>query len=80
MTYYRLYFLAGNNGRIEHFREFEADDDLAAIRQAAEWRRTDPMELWSGSRRVRVWPWKSSGTQYAVQLFALSGESVRLRN
>lgn len=55
MTYYRLYFLAGTTGPIQHFREFELTDDLAAIRQAAKWRGPEPMELWAGARKVRVW-------------------------
>ena len=33
MAYYRLYFLDGF-GHIEHFREFEAQTDLAAIVRA----------------------------------------------
>jgi len=55
MTYYRLYFFTGPSGRIDQFREFEMPDDLAAIRQAALWRGTAPMELWSGARKVRRW-------------------------
>lgn len=54
MAYYRLYFLDGF-GHIEHFREFEAPTDLAAIVQADEWRDLGGMELWSGGRRVRHW-------------------------
>ena len=55
MTYYRLYFLDGLSKRIDHFREFEADGDLAAIAQADEWRAVAPMELWSRHRKVRSW-------------------------
>jgi hypothetical protein len=55
MPYYRLYFFAGSTGRIEQFREFEIHDDLAAIRQAHEWRSIAPMELWSGARKIRRW-------------------------
>ncbi len=54
MAYYRLYFLDGF-GHIEHFREFEAATDLAAIVQADEWRSRSAMELWSGRRKVRHW-------------------------
>jgi hypothetical protein len=54
MAYYRLYFFGCGN-RIEQFREFEVSNDLAAIRQAAEWRGTVAMELWSGARKVRRW-------------------------
>ena len=55
MAYYRLYFLDGPKGHIHEFREFEADDDLAALAQAAAWRSASPMELWSGGRKVRLW-------------------------
>jgi hypothetical protein len=55
MAYYRLYFLNGPGGRINEFREFEADDDWAALRHAADWRSVSPMELWSGGRKVRAW-------------------------
>jgi hypothetical protein len=55
MAYYRLYFFNGSGGRIHEFREFEVGDDLAAIRQAAQWRGAVPMELWSGARKIRRW-------------------------
>ena len=62
MTYYRLYFLTGISGRIEQFREFELSNDLAAIRQAVMWRGPGPMELWAGTRKVKVWgPAKLNG-------------------
>ena len=54
MRYYRLYFL-DTGGDIEHFREFEAVSDLYALRQAAQWRGPEAMELWSGARKVRDW-------------------------
>jgi hypothetical protein len=55
MAYYRLYFLDGHTYRIREFREFEADDDLAALGRAASWRTISPMELWCGGRKVRNW-------------------------
>jgi hypothetical protein len=55
MAYYRLYFLDGTSGHIHEFREFESADDLAALAQAAAWRSINPMELWSGARKVRRW-------------------------
>ena len=54
MAYYRLYFLDGL-GHIEHFREFEADTDAAAVAQADEWRMLNAMELWTGQRKVKRW-------------------------
>lgn len=54
MAYYRLYFFDGS-GSIEQFREFELHHDLVAIQQAAEWRREQPMELWTGARMVKRW-------------------------
>ena len=55
MAYYRLYFLDGCTGRIREFREFEAEDDSAAVAQANRWRSIGPMELWSHQRKVRCW-------------------------
>lgn len=54
MAYYRLYFFGGG-GSIERFREFELQHDLAAIQQAAEWRKSQAMELWTGARMVKRW-------------------------
>jgi hypothetical protein len=54
MGYYRLYFLNGG-GHIDHFREFYADTDAAAVAQAADWRGHVAMELWSGQRKVKGW-------------------------
>lgn len=54
MAYYRLYLLDRSSGRIREFREFEARDDLAAIRRSEHWR-SGPMELWCLDRRVRRW-------------------------
>lgn len=51
MMYYRLYYFGGPNGRIDHFREFEALHDAAAITQSGEWRSVSSMELWSGRRK-----------------------------
>jgi hypothetical protein len=55
MTYYRLYYFGGRNGRIDHFREFEAIHDAAAIVQSGEWRSAKPMELWARGRKVMRW-------------------------
>ena len=52
---YRLYFMERFSGHIDHAREFEADDDLAAINIAEEWRMNGPMELWSRDRKVKRW-------------------------
>jgi hypothetical protein len=54
MAYYRLYFLNPDN-HIEHFREFEAINDVTAIEQSDEWRASNAMELWSGRRKVQAW-------------------------
>ena len=51
----RLYFLDGSNGRIRDFREFEAEDDAAAIDDAESGRMDGPMELWCRTRKVRNW-------------------------
>jgi hypothetical protein len=55
MHYYRLYFMDRTGAHIDHFREFEADDDMAALDVAKGWRDGRPMELWSRNRKVKRW-------------------------
>ena len=62
MTYYRLYFFDGSN-HIEHFREFEANSDVEALRQSEDWRDVHAMELWSGGRKVSNWTSRSSSPE-----------------
>jgi hypothetical protein len=40
MRYYRLYFMDRFSGHIDHFREFEAEDDGIAREIAEGWRAT----------------------------------------
>jgi hypothetical protein len=55
MAYYRLYFFNLASGHIDHFREFEAPGDMAAVVRAGDWRDLGAMELWSGGRKVKRW-------------------------
>jgi hypothetical protein len=55
MRYYRLYFMHRFSGHIDHFREFEADDDEAALGVAEGWRDDWPMELWNRERKLKRW-------------------------
>ena len=55
MRYYRLYFLDRFNGHIDHFREFEAEQDNGALRIAESWRENGPMELWNRQRKLKHW-------------------------
>jgi hypothetical protein len=55
MRYYRLYFMDRFSGHIDHFREFEAADDEAAVAIAEGWREDRPMELWNLERRLKQW-------------------------
>ena len=55
MRYYRLYFMHRFSGHIDHFREFEADDDEAALGVAERWRDDRPMELWNRERKLKRW-------------------------
>ena len=55
MRYYRLYYLDRFSGHIEHFREFEAEDDGAAIAYAEGCNAGQAMELWNRERRLRQW-------------------------
>ena len=65
MVYYRLYQLRGPRNEVESFHEFHAADDREAIAVVETMRRMNPMELWSGHRKVRRWDDTSrvSGTE-----------------
>ena len=55
MRYYRLYFMDRSGGHIDHFREFQADHDDAALEIAERWREDVPMELWNLERKLKHW-------------------------
>jgi hypothetical protein len=55
VPYYRLYFMDRFSGHIDHFREFEADGDDAALASAEAWREDQPMELWNRERKLKHW-------------------------
>jgi hypothetical protein len=60
MLYYRLYFFDRFSGHIDQFREFDAEDDAAAIALAEQWSSGGPMELWNRERRLKRWGIASS--------------------
>jgi hypothetical protein len=55
MACYRLYLTTSPRLRIEHFHDFVAENDRAAIRISGDFEAYGAMELWSGSRMVRRW-------------------------
>jgi hypothetical protein len=55
MRYYRLYFMDRFSGHIDHFREFEAEDDSTALGIANGWSTGSPMELWNRERKLKRW-------------------------
>jgi hypothetical protein len=55
VLYYRLYYFDRFSGHIDHFREFEAESDAAAIAVAERWKNGAPMELWNRERRLERW-------------------------
>jgi hypothetical protein len=55
MLYYRLYYFDRFSGHIDHFREFEAKDDAAAVVIAEGWSAGTPMELWNRERQLKRW-------------------------
>ena len=55
MLYYRLYFMRRFSGHIDHYREFEAENDAAALAIAEGWREDLPMELWNLQRKLKHW-------------------------
>ena len=55
MLYYRLYFMHRVTGHIDHYREFEAEDDQAALAISEGWWNGQPMELWNLERKLKRW-------------------------
>jgi hypothetical protein len=55
VAYYRLYFMDGFTGHIDHFRGFRAESDEAAIAYAEDASGRNPMELWRQHRKVMHW-------------------------
>lgn len=55
MLYYRLYFMDRYSGHIDHFREFEAETDDAALQIAERSLNGRPMELWNRQRKLKRW-------------------------
>lgn len=55
MLYYRLYFMDRFSGHIDHFREFEAEGDEAALALAEDMQDDAPMELWNRERKLKRW-------------------------
>ena len=49
------YYMHPFSGHIDHYREFEAENDEAAIAIAKGWREAGPMELWNLHRKLRHW-------------------------
>lgn len=49
---YRLYFMDPRSGHIIRFAEYQAPDDQAAIGLAQEQEGANPLEIWSGHRKV----------------------------
>ena len=68
MLYYRLYFFRGVSGHIDHFREFEAEDDSAAIALAEHWSDGAPMELWNQERRLKHWLVEAPSAEWSAEL------------
>jgi hypothetical protein len=61
MPYFRLYYFDRFSGHIDHFRDFDAADDVAAVGVAERWNDGRPMELWNRERRLKQWESASSG-------------------
>ena len=52
MPQYRLYFLSAPSGSIAHHEAFEARDDDEALMMIDHQIGEQPLELWTGGRRV----------------------------
>ncbi len=52
MAYYKLYFVEA--GKFRRFEDLRADDDVQAVREAAQRVHGATAELWSGARKVKI--------------------------
>lgn len=60
MPWYRLYFMDGE-GSIASVEEFNARDDIEAVRISQDARRAQPVELWCRERIVEALSPRSGG-------------------
>lgn len=56
LAYYRLYMLGSAEGRFIGFEEFDAVDDVEAVKLAEPHVGARPLELWCGKRKVKSFP------------------------
>jgi hypothetical protein len=65
MASYRLYFMDPQSGHIEHFDEFAAANDTAAIDYTLQQELMRPIELWCRHRKVcRIDPSRSEAVLF----------------
>lgn len=55
MPGFRIFYVDGSAGHITGSHDFNAADDLDAIRLVEEYRTGSAMELWSGARKIKSW-------------------------
>jgi hypothetical protein len=55
MPGFRIFYVDGSAGHITGSHDFNAADDLDAIRLVEEYRTCSAMELWSGARKIKSW-------------------------
>ena len=55
MPGFRIFYVDAESGHITGSQDYNADDDLDAVRQAEEYRTLSAMELWSGTRQIKAW-------------------------
>lgn len=55
MPGFRIFYVDGSAGHITGSHDFNAADDLDAIRLVDEYRTGSAMELWSGTRKIKTW-------------------------
>lgn len=55
MPSFRVFYIDERSGHITGSHDYTAEDDLDAIRQADNFLTGAPMELWTGSRKIKRW-------------------------
>jgi hypothetical protein len=66
MPGFRIFYVDAASGHITGSQDFNADDDLHAVRRAEEYRTGSAMELWGGTRRIKAWESTSTSAEDRV--------------
>lgn len=78
MPYYRIYFMNSSNGHIDRAEDLQARDDHEAIATTQPLLDGQPIELWSGTRKVHRFETPSTAflERYRAHKHAKDGQTA----